>query len=169
MAMTCKEQPAVLVHGESVPALLRYSAQWVRYLLAGLFAWAGTVKLLDPKAFARSIDAFGLVPEELLAVVAISLPVVELLVALAVALRWRFGLPLMAVLLLLFIGILWKGILSGLDVDCGCFSIAEQASHTSLWTAFWRDWVMLAAVAYVMVVDKLQRVETSRRDVALTH
>ena len=71
------------------------------WLLGGLFIWAGVVKLSDPKTFARSIDAFGLVPEILLPAVAILLPAIEIIVGLAVLRRWRAGLPAMAALLVL--------------------------------------------------------------------
>ena len=134
---------------------LKLSSYGVRLLLALLFLWAGVNKLLDPKSFARSIDAFGLVPESLLVVTALGLPVLEVFIALAVALRWRCGLPLMAAILLLFIGVLWYGVLQGLEVDCGCFSLAEQGSRTSLRQAFWRDWLMLLAVIYVYVAEKV--------------
>jgi len=133
------------------------SSHILRYLLAFLFLWAGISKLLDPKSFARSIDAFGLVPEPMLVVTALGLPVLEIFIAVAVALRWQCGLPLMAVTLLLFICVLWYGVLQGLDVDCGCFSVTEQSAHTSLREAFWRDWLMLAAVVYVLAIGRIWR------------
>jgi len=119
----------------------------LRWLLAGLFLWAGSVKLIDPKSFARTIDAFGLVPGVLLAPAALLLPLLEILTGLAVLRRWRGGLPAMAGLLLLFMVILGYAIGQNLDVDCGCFSVAELKTHTSLKTAFLRDLIMLAGVA----------------------
>jgi len=136
---------------------LQLSGHLLRYLLALLFLWAGVNKLLDPKSFARSIDAFGLVPESMLVVTALGLPMLEIVIALAVALRWRCGLPLMAVILLFFVGVLWYGVLQGLDIDCGCFSLAEQSSHTTLRQAFWRDWLMIAAVVYVFAIERIRR------------
>lgn len=118
----------------------------LRWLLGGLFLWAGLVKLSDPKAFARSIDAFGLVPETLLPPVAIFLPIAEILIGLAVLRRWRAGLPAMAGLLVLFIVVLGFAIGQNLEVDCGCFSVAEQREHTSVKTALVRDLLMLAGV-----------------------
>lgn len=136
---------------------MRCSSAGVRCLLVILFLWAGAGKLLDPRAFAGKLDAFGLVPEAWLVGVALALPLLELFAALAVALRWRSGLPLMAALLLLFIGVLRYGVLAGLEVDCGCFSLGEQAEHTSLREAFWRDWLMLLGVAYLVLIDRLSR------------
>lgn len=118
----------------------------LRWLLAGLFLWAGAIKLSNPKAFARNIDAFGLIPEPLLPVVAIALPIAEILVGVAVLRGWRGGLPGMAALLLLFMAVLGFAISQNLDVDCGCFSLAEQRQHTSVKTALIRDLLMLSGV-----------------------
>ncbi len=118
----------------------------LRWLLSGLFLWAGVIKLSNPKAFARSIDAFGLIPETLLPPVAIILPILEIMVGVAVLRRWRGGLPAMAALLLLFMVVLGLAIGQNLEVDCGCFSVAEQREHTSVKAAFVRDLLMLAGV-----------------------
>lgn len=136
---------------------LRKSAAFLlRWLLGGAFLWAGAVKLTDPKAFARSIDAFGLVPEPLLPPVAVALPVLELLVGLAVLRRWRGGLPAMAGLLLLFLAVLGYAMGQRLDVDCGCFSLAEQREHTSVQAAFVRDLLMLAGVGVLGLLGRRQ-------------
>jgi uncharacterized membrane protein YphA (DoxX/SURF4 family) len=118
----------------------------LRWTLGGMFLWAGVIKLANPKAFARSIDAFGLVPEAFLPPVAILLPITEIFVGLAVLRRWRFGLPAMAALLLVFMAVLGFAISQNLDVDCGCFSVAEQREHTSVKAALVRDLLMLAGV-----------------------
>lgn len=122
------------------------AATTLSWLLGGLFLWAGAMKLSNPKAFARSIDAFGLVPETLLPPLAILLPIVEILIGLAVLRRWRGGLPAMTALLFLFMAVLGFAIGQNLDVDCGCFSVAEQQEHTSVKAAFVRDLLMLAGV-----------------------
>jgi hypothetical protein len=119
----------------------------LRWLLAGLFLWAGAIKLADPKSFARSIDAYGLIPDALLVPAAILLPIAEMLIGFAVLRRWRGGLPAMASLLVLFLAVLGYAIGQQLDVDCGCFSVTERQSHTSVEAAFVRDLLMLAAVA----------------------
>lgn len=126
----------------------------LRWLLSGLFLWAGAIKLFNPKAFARSIDAFGLVPDTLLAPVAILLPIAEILVGMAVLRRWRGGLPAMTALLLLFMAVLGFAIGQNLDVDCGCFSLAEQQVHTSVKTAFVRDVLMLAGITVLGVISR---------------
>lgn len=126
----------------------------LRWVFGGLFIWAGAVKLSAPKTFARTIDAFDLVPEVFLPPVALLLPALEIVIGLAVLRRWRGGLPAMAGLLLMFMTVLGYGIGQNLDVDCGCFSPAEAQTYTSLKTAFFRDLAMLAGVAGLALITR---------------
>lgn len=50
-----------------------------RFILGGLFAYAGLLKISDVKAFAKTLSLYNLVPEQLLPFVAISLPILEIL------------------------------------------------------------------------------------------
>lgn len=124
----------------------------LRLFLGGLFLWSGVVKLADPKAFAAVISRYDLVPEPLLPVVAIGLPLLEVLAGLATALNRRGGLESVIAMLLLFIAVLWFGILHNLDIDCGCFSSAELGEQDGLRQAFIRDWVLLALAFYLLYV-----------------
>lgn len=136
----------------------------LRWLLGGSFVWAGAIKLADPKSFARTVDAFGLVPETLLIPLAFILPMTEILIGIAVWRRWRGGLPAMAGLLAAFLAVLGYAIGQNLDVDCGCFSVSEQATHTSIKTAFARDLAMLGGIACLGLLTRAGRSsETSSR------
>lgn len=53
------------------------------------------MKLLDPKAFARIISRYELIPDTLLPLVAIGLPVLELVAGIGVLLAVRGSLSLM--------------------------------------------------------------------------
>lgn len=121
----------------------------IRFCLGAIFVFSGIVKLIDPKKFARTISEFDLVPELLLAPVAIGLPSIELLAGLGLIFDIRGSLTAIFGLLIMFIFVLWFGILKGLDIDCGCFSIGELKDHASLRDAFHRDLVMVAAVFYL--------------------
>lgn len=121
----------------------------VKFCLGGIFVFSGIVKLIDPKKFARTISAFDLVPEMLLPPVAIGLPLVELLAGLGLIFNVRGSLSAIFGLLIMFIIILWFGMLKGLDIDCGCFSVGELKDHASLRDAFYRDIVMVAGVLYL--------------------
>jgi hypothetical protein len=52
-------------------------------------------------------------------------------------------------MLVLFAGVLWFGVLKGLEIDCGCFSPAEVAEHDGLRQALYRDLGLLAVAAYL--------------------
>lgn len=111
-----------------------------------IFLYAGLMKLSDPKAFARIISQYDLIPDLLLPVAAIGLPVLELLAGIGVILAVRGSLSLMFSLLALFVSVLWYGILRNLNVDCGCFSLEELKGQAGLWQAFYRDLGMMGGV-----------------------
>lgn len=121
----------------------------LRLGLGAVFVYAGAVKLMDIKAFGVIIARHGLVPEGLLLPVALGLPAMEVLAGLGLILEVRGSLNAVSALLLLFCGVLWFGILRGLEIDCGCFSESELAQHDSLRQALHRDLAMLAAAAYL--------------------
>lgn len=120
-----------------------FSLSWpyrmVRFGLAALFIYGGVVKLLDPKAFARVISAYDLVPEVLLPFVAIGLPLVETLAGIGLLFDIRGSLAVISSLLGMFVFVLGYGILNDLNVDCGCFGAEELAQQDSLRQAFYRD------------------------------
>ena len=123
----------------------------VRWLLAGIFVWAGGVKLLDPVAFAVLIDSYGIVPDALLMPVAVGLPLLEVVAGIGLALDIRGSLPVISGLLAVFIAILLYGIHMGLDVDCGCFGPedSESRAYHGLRQALYRDFAMAAGLAFI--------------------
>ncbi len=129
--------------------LLPLLYHFIRFALGSIFVYAGFIKLLDLKAFAKLISQYDLVPESLLAPVAIGLPVVEFLAGIGLIFAIRGSLSIILGLLIMFAIVLWYGILKNLDIDCGCFSLEELKSHAGLWHAFYRDLVMIFAVLYL--------------------
>jgi uncharacterized membrane protein YphA (DoxX/SURF4 family) len=121
----------------------------VRIVLALIFIYAGSLKLMDPKAFARIISQYGLLPEPLLPVVAIGLPAAEVLAGIALLFDLRPGLYGISGMVLLFVAVLGYGILNEMDIDCGCFGPEELANRSNLAHAFYRDLVLLGAVAFL--------------------
>lgn len=126
-----------------------WSYRVARLCLSLVFIWAGTVKLMDPRAFARTISGYGLLPEFLLVPAAVCIPVVELVGGLGLAFDVRGSLKVIGGLLLLFLGLLGYAIFRELDVDCGCFSAEEIHSRNSLRIAFYRDLGLMGAVSYL--------------------
>ena len=121
----------------------------VRISLGIIFVWAGIAKLLDPESLADIISAYELVPEKLLVPVAIGLPALELVAGLGLIFDVRGSLSITFGLLVMFVFVLWFGILKDLDIDCGCFSMDELAQHDSLRSALYRNFGMIAAALYL--------------------
>lgn len=122
----------------------------VRWVLGGLFLYSGILKLMDPFGFAVVIAGFGLLPDPLVQLAAITLPVLEVLTGMGVLLAIRSSCTVMAGLLLLFIAVLLYGIQLGLDIDCGCFGPEDpEQAYKGLKAALIRDVVMLAALGFI--------------------
>ncbi len=134
----------------------------VRLALAALFIYGGIVKLLDPHAFARTLSAYDLVPEPLLPVVAIGLPIVELLAGLALVFDLRGSLATIAGLFALFLVVLGYGILQDLDVDCGCFGAEELNKQAGLRLAFYRDLALAGIVIPYLYISRRMRLKREK-------
>ncbi|MEN6467302.1 MAG: MauE/DoxX family redox-associated membrane protein [Syntrophaceae bacterium] len=126
----------------------------VRFALAGIFIYAGMIKLFDPRAFAAIISAYDLVPEALLPVVAVGLPLLEVIAGLALVLDRPWGLYTVAGLLAMFVFVLGYGIFLELDVDCGCFGAEELNRQAGLRTAFYRDLFFLGLVVPYLCLSR---------------
>jgi uncharacterized membrane protein YphA (DoxX/SURF4 family) len=125
------------------------SYRLLRISIGGIFIYSGAIKLLDVKGFARMISLYDLVPEQLLAPVAIGLPVLELVAGIGLLFEIPGTLSAIFGMLLMFCSILWYGILQDLDIDCGCFSTAELKGQNSLRQALYRDFVMISVCCYL--------------------
>jgi len=129
----------------------------VRMALAALFICGGVFKLFDPKAFAATISAYNLVPDALLPVFAIGLPLIETIAGLALVFDRSWGLHLITGLLVLFVFVLGYGILGDLDVDCGCFGVEDLDKQTGLRAAFYRDLILIGIVAPYLYLSRRAR------------
>lgn len=101
-----------------------------RFVLGGLFVYAGIVKVLDPLDFAQNIRNYRLVGQSLSFLAAVILPWLEILAGLALAAGvWRRASALViSALLGFFIVLTLVTIVRGLDVDCGCFGALSRKS-----------------------------------------
>jgi hypothetical protein len=133
-----------------------WPSRLIRFGLGMVFVYSGMIKLGAPKAFARTLSQYDLIPDSLLPVVAIGLPILELLAGIGVVLAFRGSLSLMSSLLLLFTIVLWYGILRNLNVDCGCFSTEELKGQAGIWKAFYRDLILLGAALFLFVTRWIQ-------------
>lgn len=94
-----------------------------------VFAWAGLAKVGDPAAFAEQIHNFRLVPLFAENLVAMTLPWIEVVAALAllVGVRARDGAILAGASLGVFTLAVIAAVARGLDIECGCFGTADAS------------------------------------------
>ncbi|HEY6953097.1 MAG TPA: MauE/DoxX family redox-associated membrane protein [Bacteroidota bacterium] len=95
-------------------------------LLVGLtFVFASIDKIADPLSFANAVANYRLVAGSVPLIVATVLPWVELLCGFAVlsGLYYRGGVLILLMLLIAFTLAVITGLIRGLDISCGCFTL----------------------------------------------
>ncbi|MDP2208793.1 MAG: MauE/DoxX family redox-associated membrane protein [Bacteroidota bacterium] len=99
---------------------------------------AAIPKIADPSSFAKSIEAYQLIPTILINLTALLIPWAELLIGifLIVGVMLRGSAILSASLFAAFSIIIAVSLLRGLTIDCGCFG--PNSSPLS-WMRFWED------------------------------
>ncbi len=117
-------------------------------LIALLFLYAGAAKALDPATFTTDVENYRLLPALPSALVAVYLPWLELVTALALLLN---RLRAASLLLLLAMGAAFSVALASawarsLDISCGCFG----TQGGSVVPALIRALVLLACLAWLL-------------------
>ncbi len=96
----------------------------LRLIMAGVFLYAAYSKIIDPTAFAKSVNNYHILPSAAVNVFALILPMVEALAAVGLLFGlWRYGAALLInVMLVMFTVALVIAIAKGVNIDCGCFT-----------------------------------------------
>ena len=125
-----------------------------RIVLSLVFLAAAVPKILDPAGFAMDIKNYSMVPPILLHIMAIALPWIEALMALA--LLTGVMLPgaalLVNLMMVMFLVALAQAGIRGLDINCGCFGHSGAAEPVL--KALVRDLFFLAWSLPLMFVGK---------------
>ncbi|WP_051445069.1 MauE/DoxX family redox-associated membrane protein [Desulfocurvus vexinensis] len=123
----------------------------LRVLFGLTFLAAAVSKAAYPVEFAAIVANYQLLPEALVNPVALLLPWVEIACGAAlVAGVWTRGAALvLCTLLVVFLAALGVSVMRGLDVQCGCFTVAPQAG-ASMRADMIRDGVILAVGLLVL-------------------
>ena len=97
-------------------------------IVAGIFIYAGVLKVLDPVQFANDIDNYKILPWPISVALAFYLPWLEIFCGLALVVRlfYRGALSILTVLILVFTLATTAAKIRGLDITCGCFGHASQ-------------------------------------------
>ncbi|MDP0499990.1 MAG: MauE/DoxX family redox-associated membrane protein [Verrucomicrobiota bacterium JB022] len=95
----------------------------LRLFVAVVFLVSGALKLWDPSRFLLDVLSFQLFPYKTAYLIALTLPWLEVLCALALLVRCcrRGAIALLAVLTVSFIALLITAEARGIHTDCGCF------------------------------------------------
>lgn len=108
----------------------RWAGRLARWVIAGVFLYAGISKALDPTLLARQIKNYHLAPWWLVHPLAIVLPWLEITCALLLVLGiWvSEAASIIGVLTVLFITAIGWALYWDLSIQCGCFSRYGMAS-----------------------------------------
>lgn len=136
----------------------RWTRSGFRWLLGLTFIYASIHKIADPAAFAEIVYGYGLFPDQLINLIAISLPFVELLAGLALVFGpWRRSAALIIVgMLIAFISIISINLARGYEFDCGCFSESAEAVFLisgSPWVTLLRDIFLLVVGIFILMIN----------------
>jgi uncharacterized membrane protein YphA (DoxX/SURF4 family) len=124
----------------------KWSVLGLRIFLGGVFVWAAWVKIADPQGFAAIIGNYQLLPGPLVNPLAVLLPWLEVICgALLIVGAWVDGsLLIVNCLMVVFMAALVSTWIRGIDVNCGCFSVAATEHGADYLTDIVRDAVLLA-------------------------
>jgi putative oxidoreductase len=116
---------------EAMKTLLRHpwTVRVCRIAIGVVFAYAGLAKVGDLAGFAQQIHNFRMVPIFAENVLAMTLPWIEIVAALALILciRARSAAVLTTALLVVFTIAVAAAYFRGLDIECGCFGTSDAA------------------------------------------
>ena len=122
--------------------------QWLaRLFLAGLFLYAGYMKLQNPFLFEMAVDSYQLLPATAVIIVARTLPWLEIALGLLLLAGWKlhYFATFTALLLGFFLALMAIAYSRGIEATCGCFGFGEQVSPRTLA----RDTALFAIAVYL--------------------
>ena len=126
-----------------------YLSLLVRLFIGGIFIYASIDKIAHPSEFARIVYNYHLAPGDLINLVAIILPWVELICGLSVILGLykEGGILIITFLTAVFIIAIGINVIRGVDLECGCFTVSSRARGSAL-SLLYRDFGLLAICIY---------------------
>lgn len=96
---------------------------FLRITVGGAFIAAGVLKIAAPDKFAQDIGNYRLVPHEMIHLVAILLPWIEVVAGLSVltGIWLKPGAMVIMGMTMLFFLVITSALARGLNIECGCF------------------------------------------------
>ena len=125
-------------------------AFFLRITVGALFAYAGSLKVMNPGQFATDIEHYRLLPHLVIEPLAFYLPWLEIVSGAAVMLGpgRRGGLALLLALTLVFTTAIGSALARHLDISCGCFGSLDTQS---LGLSLGRDILLCLALLWLFL------------------
>jgi len=128
-----------------------------RWYLGAVFVIACLHKIAHPGSFALDIATYDIVPLQLVNLMAITLPWIELFAGLMLIVGFRIGGSALAIagMMVVFIAAILIALDKGLDMSCGCFAsqAATEDDPISYMTVL-RDSGWLFLSLYILFFDR---------------
>jgi cobalt-zinc-cadmium efflux system protein len=139
-----------------------YLALAARLVLSGVFIYASLDKIQHPAAFAEAVFNYKILPSQLVNLMALILPWLELILGvLLLAGIWLSGAMLgVNLLLITFLGAMIFNVARGINISCGCFSTDPTAIGLSWWDVL-RDVFFSCLSGYLLFYHSFSRIKPS--------
>ncbi len=119
--------------------------------LGGVFIYAAWSKIQDPALFFEAVKGYDMLPVELAGLVAVVLPMAELVAGLTLVFtKWsREAALAIFVMMVVFLVGLTQAAVRGLDISCGCFGDSGETGTSSLVGTILRDLLFLVPAVWL--------------------
>jgi len=120
--------------------------------LGVLFIYSALAKISDPDDFARAVMRYGILPDFMIGIFSLTMPMLELLAGLSMLFtKWlRESALLVSGMLVLFIVALIQALARGLEISCGCFGVPSVGGREEIVIALVRDVVLAVPAVWLM-------------------
>ena len=142
--------------------------------LGVLFIYSALAKISDPDAFAYSVSRYRVLPDFLIGLFSLTMPMLEFLTGLSMLFtRWlRESALLISGMLALFIVALVQALARGLEISCGCFGVPSVGGRSEILIALVRDVVLIVPAIWLMfrpntLIEPWKRISRKTRVICL--
>lgn len=122
----------------------------IRLILGLIFIFAAVGKIAAPELFAKEINNYNLINFELTNLIALTLPWIELIIAifLITGIRIKASSAIAAIMLIVFIFAVGSAMARNLDINCGCFGRTIQKVG---WGKIFENTALLLGSIYLFI------------------
>lgn len=125
---------------------MRIFLGFLRFILGGLFLYAGAIKAWDPTQFYVDVTHYRILPPLGVFLTAVYLPWIEVICGLSLICKYNYSgaIAILLSLMGLFVAALASAWIRGLDIRCGCFGSSSGMSNDPIWIG--RDFLIFSAL-----------------------